>query len=126
MASSPRPSVAESVALRDSPRVFHRLRSTWPSTSNEKRALNKLRARDALPTRQLRKFERLEEEQKTLIARDARIMDSTAEAGCLEITPLIARTEELKRLRAKETLSPREARRLERLERLEQEASDAE
>ena len=81
-------------------------------------ALNKLRARDALPTRQLRKFERLEEEQKALMARDTRIMDSTAEAGCLEITPLIARTEELKRLRAKETLSPREARRLERLERL--------
>ena len=88
-------------------------------------ALNKLRARDALPTRQLRKFKRLEEEQKTLIAQDPRIMDSAPEAGCLEITPLIARTEELKRLRAKETLSPREARRLERLERLEQEASDA-
>ena len=89
-------------------------------------ALNKLRARDALPTRQLRKFERLEEEQKTLIAQDPSIMDSAPERGCLEITPLIARTEELKRLRAKETLSPREARRLERLERSEQEASDAE
>ena len=60
-----------------------------------------------------------------LIARDAPLMNSAVEAGCLEITPLVARTEALKRLKAKETLSPREARRLERLERLEQEASDA-